>query len=441
MAAAAAADRARDQALFLLRLGLGTTFLLVGLDHVLVGRRVLTSALAALGFPGAEGAALGLAWAEVAAGALLLAGALLPAALAITVLVNTGAIFVYAAGPRGTLLYADVAMLGVSAALLAWGAGRWSVDARLPAWLQRWPRAEGAGWLALRMALALSLLLGAALAFRPVVDGYAVIDARLPLGGAPLAALLGAAAGALTLLGLAPMLAAAMVVLLELLALTAFGLQGGATGYLVFQLPTLAAALAIARLGPGAPTAAALLARSPRLRREPARTSVAAALVALLLLGTVIAGAGRDTPAALAPTRLFEVRAVELGRGEAFLGEGDAWIGQVPVANLALRDVTATLTWADDEPGSAPDEFTLELVPPDGLLPGAPAEGAGGSLEIRVPVYRTPPARAEAGLGQWNLRVYLRSAGDASTMALLPGLPDEGNAFELVVRASVFEPR
>lgn len=168
----------------------------------------------------------------------------------------------------------------------------------------------------------------------------------------------------------------------------------------------------------------------------------AAALLAGALLVLGFAGALQGPlPGPLAPARAFAVQSVELGSGEGLLTEGQAWIGQVPVRSLLLRDVTAALTWTDDEPGSAPDEFTLELVPPEGILPGPPAEGAGGTLEVRVPVYASPPPRAELGVGAWNVRVYLRSAGDGSTLGLLPGALDEGNDFHLAVTASVFEYR
>lgn len=173
----------------------------------------------------------------------------------------------------------------------------------------------------------------------------------------------------------------------------------------------------------------------------PGRPLLAAALA--IAAGVLLVGLAVDAlrpPDAVVP-RGFMVVTEELGAGGAQLGQGQAWVGQVPVGSLALRDVTATLTWTDDAPGSAPDEFTLELVPPAGLSAGAPAEGAGGTLEVRVPVYPRPPARAELGQGQWSVRVYLRDAGDASTMAVLPGALDNGNDFQLVVTASVFQPR
>jgi hypothetical protein len=173
------------------------------------------------------------------------------------------------------------------------------------------------------------------------------------------------------------------------------------------------------------------------VRRDPA--PVAWALAALVLLGTLVAGAGPQAPTTLAPTALPTTRLVTLGEAEGQLGEGDAWVGQVPVRALALREVVALLTWEDDAPGTSPDAFTLELVPPAGMEAGPVAEGAGGSLEIRVPVYRTaPPQRVEWGLGDWSLRVYLRSAGDGSTLGLAPGMPDEGNAFHLQVTATAW---
>lgn len=425
-----------------LRLGLGATFAMVGWDHVFVGHAVITSALGFL--PDPELAASVLSALELAAGVLLLLGVALPPALAVAVVVLTGALATYAA--RGTLLYADVAALGAAVALLATGPGPWSLDgrlARLPAWLRRPPLAaqERRAWLALRGLAGLSPLLGAALAFGPGLGGYEVIDARLPFAGAPLAALAGAAAGALLLLGLAPRAALALVLALEALAFAAFGLRGGFTSYLAFQVPLVAAAAAL-WLRPDAPAPAAWLdAVAARRGRADARP-LAWAAAALLVLAAVVAGAGPPPgPGALQPaSTLYTTRTLALGDGEARLQEGQAWVGQVPVRSLALRDVVATLTWEDDAPGTAPDEFTLELVPPAGMLAGPAAEGAGGLLEVRVPVYRSPPERAELGVGPWNVRVYLRDAGDASTAGVLPGLPDGGNGFRLAVTATVFEP-
>ena len=87
----------RDAAALVLRLGLGGTFLLVGWAHTFEGRGVIVDALAFLPF--ARDAALAIAVAEVVAGALLLLGLLVPAAVAVTLVVNSGALAVYLLGP------------------------------------------------------------------------------------------------------------------------------------------------------------------------------------------------------------------------------------------------------------------------------------------------------------------------------------------------------
>lgn len=426
----------RDLAALALRLGLGSTFAMVGWDHTFGGHGVITDALRFL--PDPEAAAMALSVAELGAGVLLLAGLALPLALAVTLLVNVGALLTFAA--RGTFLYADVAMVGVAVALLATGPGAHALQVRLPEGVAR-PLAahEHSAWRALRALAALTLLAGAALAVPAGVDGYEAIDARVGLG--PLAVLAGAVAGALLLLGLAPWAAVALVLLVEGLALAAFGARGGFTGYLAFQPPIAAATLALALAGPVTEVSEWLSAQGAR--RGAPRGALAAGAAVLLVAATLGAGTGLPGEVArpVAQQSLpWTLRTAVLGEGGQTLGEGEAWVGQVPVRSLVLREMVATLTWEDDAPGSSPDEFTLELVPPAGLMAGPVAEGSSGTLEIRMPVYRTPPPRGpELGVGQWSVRVYLRSAGDASTLGVLPGLPDEGNAFALNVSAVVFE--
>lgn len=169
------------------------------------------------------------------------------------------------------------------------------------------------------------------------------------------------------------------------------------------------------------------------------RLVVVVAVGGALLAAAVLASTGAPAPA-LPPSARWSARDTVLGEGQGFLREGEAWVGNVNVRSLALREMVALLSWQEDAPGSAPDEFTLELVPPPGLFAGPVAEGSGGTLEVRVPVYARPPLGApQIGVGSWAVRVYLRSAGDSATLGILPGAPDSGNPFHLAVTGTVWE--
>jgi hypothetical protein len=177
---------------------------------------------------------------------------------------------------------------------------------------------------------------------------------------------------------------------------------------------------------------------SPAAPPRPLLAAGLAALVVGLAAWAALAAAPHALPTA-APG--WRVRDAHLANGQGHLREGEAWVGQVPVQLAFLREMTASLRWEDDQPASAPDEFTLELVPPEGLPAPAPAEGKGGALQLRVLVYAGPPADAApvVGTGSWTTRVYLRSAGDASTLGVAPGAPDGGNDFHLAVDAVAWE--
>lgn len=130
-----------------------------------------------------------------------------------------------------------------------------------------------------------------------------------------------------------------------------------------------------------------------------------------------------------------------LAEGGAYLRQGEPWVGHVQVGKLYVHELVANLTWQDDQPGSAPDTFTLELAPPDPLPAHETAEGSAGALEQRYAVFASPPdAPGSVGRGGWVVRAYLRDAGDGTTLGVLPGLPDDGNAFHLRVDATVWVP-
>lgn len=421
------------------RAALGATFLAAGWDHALLNPDSIAGLLGGLPAAGLVGSLL--SWGELLAGIGLLLGALLPLCAFATLTVNLGALALFGLG-----VWTDLVMVAGALYLLAHGPGPWSVDGalahRVPsiaAWLAplRRGRAPEWSWLALRLALGAGLLLGASRAFgaRPGGLGWLVVGAAPDL--APLVGLTGAAAGALFLLGALPRVAAGLVGALGLL----LTLKDGVTVQgLAWQFwPSVGAALAFALAGPGPWTFHSLAQRAPRLASEPARTAAAVGVGALLLALAVFAGASPRAPA-LEPTSTWTLRELALGDGQGSLREGQAWVGSVPVRSLVLHEVVATLTWQDDMPGSAPDEFTLELVPPPGLMAGPAAEGLGGELRVVVPVYREPPERGpEVGAGTWTVRVYLRSAGDASTLGVLPGEFDGGNDFRVRVTARVFE--
>jgi hypothetical protein len=164
----------------------------------------------------------------------------------------------------------------------------------------------------------------------------------------------------------------------------------------------------------------------------------AAAVVLGLAAGSLLPG----TPAAEAtPPLRWHVEAQQLADGGGYLREGQPWVGQVPVGRLYVRELTATLTWQDDEPGTAPDDFTLELVPPSPLPAFEQVEGSSGTLEQGYTVWREPPgAPSTLGRGAWTVRVYLRDAGDGTTLGVLPGQPDPGNSFHLSVGADAWFP-
>jgi hypothetical protein len=173
----------------------------------------------------------------------------------------------------------------------------------------------------------------------------------------------------------------------------------------------------------------------------------AGALVGLAACGALLAVAAAallpPAPEALAePSHVrWSLAQRDLAEGGQYLKQGEPWVGHVVVGRAYVRELRANLTWHDDQPGSAPDTFTLELSPPAPLPSYEQLEGGDGALVQRYTVFAQPPLQpGTLGRGTWTVRVYLKDAGDGTTLGVLPGLPDDGNDFHLRVDMDAWVP-
>lgn len=127
-----------------------------------------------------------------------------------------------------------------------------------------------------------------------------------------------------------------------------------------------------------------------------------------------------------------------------FAYEGEDTVSTIEIDDINILDITFILTWVDESdatgPGSyenQPDEFSFEVVTPDGLtLESEPFEnpqGGQGSISISLE-YQLDRDPFENGTGLYNLTVRCENAGDQTPLVSIFGLrdiTDDGNNWSM----------
>ncbi len=133
--------------------------------------------------------------------------------------------------------------------------------------------------------------------------------------------------------------------------------------------------------------------------------------------------------------------------------------GTVNITQANLTALLFVLTWTDDNPQSAPDEFELIVITPEGE--SQTATGDEGTLSVAFeglsarPTITTVTARSASdgeaalaqtytstsGTGTWSFVVRLINAGDQNAPIVgAPITPDTGNPWTLNVEQTSYKP-